>query len=258
MHYGIVEAEQYHHNSQLQMVRAVEAIDRFPWIGNERVLDVGCGDGKISHLLAEKLNDGIVIGFDVSPEMIQFASSNFRRHNLFFLEGNAQSIPFQNQFDIVVSFCCLHWIPNQILALQNIHRSLVPGGKTLFVIPSRAPSNLSPLIEKLLSHPRWAPLFPEWPRRINFSSVEEYGKLMETSGFTIRDAITGFNEIEFENRDKLSDWLRPLVPFTKRLSAPLQQQFLNELADELSSFCRSMPGGGLLFSSPKFEIVAQK
>jgi len=258
MHKGIIEAEQYHQNSELQMSRALEAINRFPWKGTERVLDIGCGDGKISDLLAEKLSQGVVIGYDVSPQMIDFASETFSRPNLFFLEGNAQAIPFRCQFDVVASFCCLHWVPNQTLALEGIYRSLVPGGKTLFVIPARASSNLSPLIEAILKKPHWADFSPNWGTRIIFSSAEEYSALMEKVGFQIQQVVTGDNQIEFQGREGLIGWLRPVVPFILALTPELQRAFLEELADSMSRFCNLTPDGNLLFSSPKFEIVGEK
>jgi SAM-dependent methyltransferase len=75
--------------------------------GSERVLDIGCGDGRITAEIAARVPQGSVIGVDSSHDMIAFASSHFGlelRPNVRFEVADAGSLPFREEFDLVVSF----------------------------------------------------------------------------------------------------------------------------------------------------------
>jgi len=74
---GIKDAISYSKNSKLQWNIAMETIDLVQWAGSERVLDIGCGDGKITAQIASKLTRGAVLGVDISKAMIDFACSHY-------------------------------------------------------------------------------------------------------------------------------------------------------------------------------------
>ncbi|MES2345148.1 MAG: class I SAM-dependent methyltransferase [Chlamydiota bacterium] len=124
---GISLVNDYQENSSLQWNWAMESLKKFPFNENDKVLDVGCGDGKITALIAKQVTHGIVIGFDISEKMLAHASANFSSDNLLFVQGNATSIPFKKQFDKLVSFCTLHWVLKQEQALQSFRSSTTIG-----------------------------------------------------------------------------------------------------------------------------------
>jgi trans-aconitate 2-methyltransferase len=105
---GLEDPKEYEKHSNRQWVWALHALDRYPWQGTERVLDIGCGDGKISAFISEKQTRGPVIGLDISEAMIHFASNAFgpdQFPNLVFQQGDITSLPFHGQFDLITSFC---------------------------------------------------------------------------------------------------------------------------------------------------------
>ena len=67
----------YHKSSQPQQQWAKELIAKLRLSGNEVVLDIGCGDGKVTAEIARNLSGGNVTGVDSSPEMIRFACDHF-------------------------------------------------------------------------------------------------------------------------------------------------------------------------------------
>lgn len=257
---GIENAGGYHHNSSLQWDWAVESLENYPWRGDERVLDVGCGDGKITALLAKNLPDGFVVGLDVSSKMIEYASTTFSPSdncNLLFLKGEALTIPFQAQFDVVVSFLCLHWVLDQETALNKIHQSLVPGGKILLVLPGKSPSNLAPVCEALVKTEKWAPYFPTFKRQRVYFSEEEYYTLLQNAGFEAIETRLTTHEDRFPNKTAFLEWLEPLVTFIDHLPLSLQKEFLEETA-ALMLAPYPQPQDGLVLQSDKLEVIAQK
>ncbi|MGA2352119.1 MAG: methyltransferase domain-containing protein [Terracidiphilus sp.] len=88
----------------------------------EHILDLGCGDGQLTQRLAS--NGAIVIGIDVSPEMVAAARSRGIDAHV----GSAESLPFADQsFDAVFSNAALHWVRDQDAMMAEVRRVLKPG-----------------------------------------------------------------------------------------------------------------------------------
>jgi SAM-dependent methyltransferase len=90
----------------------------------ERILDLGCGDGQLTHRIAA--NGATVVGVDTSPEMVDAA----RSLGIVAMEANAEALPFSDHaFDAVFSNAALHWVRNQDAMLDEVRRVLKRGGR---------------------------------------------------------------------------------------------------------------------------------
>jgi ubiquinone/menaquinone biosynthesis C-methylase UbiE len=111
----------------------------------QRVLDVGCGTGYFARLLAQSVGgEGLVVGVDASPEMINYASRQSRARNCRFEVGAAESLGFPaEQFDLVVSSLFMHHLPADLqgAALAEMRRVLRPSG-TLLIAEAHVPRGL--------------------------------------------------------------------------------------------------------------------
>ena len=133
-------AAEYSQRSGLQQAMAEEVLALLDLEGSERVLDVGCGDGKITAAIAARVPRGTVVGVDASRDMITFAASHFDptvRANLRFEVADARLLPFRNEFNRVVSFNALHWVPDQDAALRSIRSAMTPDGQALLRLVSK-------------------------------------------------------------------------------------------------------------------------
>jgi SAM-dependent methyltransferase len=100
-------ASAYNRHSNLQAVLAEEQLARFSLAGAERVLDIGCGDGKITAEIAARVPRGSVLGVDPSQDMIAFATRHFgpaTRPNVRFEIADVRRLTYRAEFDRVVSF----------------------------------------------------------------------------------------------------------------------------------------------------------
>lgn len=107
------------------------------------ILDVGSGTGTLVDILAEKYPEAEVVGVDIAPGMIDFATSKVRRKNARFLVGDGESLPFKDkEFDLVVSSASLQWMdPQKVFA--EVSRVLRPRGK--FYLSTFGPATLCEL-----------------------------------------------------------------------------------------------------------------
>ncbi|MUL36019.1 class I SAM-dependent methyltransferase [Gloeocapsopsis dulcis] len=107
--------EDYAKNSDAQLKWARELRQNLNLQGNESILDVGCGDGKITADFAATLPRGRVIGVDSSPEMIAYATHIYgskQYPNLSFACVDARSLDFDQEFNLCFSNATLHWVDN--------------------------------------------------------------------------------------------------------------------------------------------------
>lgn len=121
---GIEEANLYHKHSLVQWEVALGITEFLPIQETEHLLDIGCGDGKITAYLASKVPQGSVLGVDVSEEMVAFASSSYPQSvfsNLLFQQMDAAHLCFSESFDRIVSFSALHWVVEQERALEGMY-----------------------------------------------------------------------------------------------------------------------------------------
>jgi SAM-dependent methyltransferase len=110
-----------------------QAIARMRIKADSRALDVGCGPGWATRLMADYAVNGRVTGIDISEEMIRVARKSSTSYpNVDFEVANAEKLPFGgNEFTHAYSMESLYYYRNIPKALKEIHRVLKPGG--LFV-----------------------------------------------------------------------------------------------------------------------------
>src|SRR5213079_1434110 len=130
---------------------------------------------------------GSVVGVDPSRDMISFAQSHFgptTRSNLRFEVADARCLPFKNEFDLVVSFNALHWIPEQDAALSSIHSALIPSGRAqLRLVAAGARKSLENLVEETRRTSKWSVSFQDFHDPYLHLTSNEYTVVAERNGF---------------------------------------------------------------------------
>ena len=144
----------------------------------DRVLDLGCGSGWATQLLARMVGDGPagfgqVIGLDISDEMVRQARAAARDfENVMFVVGSAAEIPWEeNYFDKVLSVESFYYYPDQDRALDELFRVMAPRGR-LFILINLYKDNEYSL--------QWV---PKLKVPVHVRSAAEYVELLNKHGF---------------------------------------------------------------------------
>ena len=155
-----------------------QAIARMRISPDARVLDVGCGSGWATRLLAEKAFNGQVTGIDISDEMVRLARESSRSvPNVDFEIASAEQLPFDDhEFTHAFSMESLYYYRNIPKALKEIHRVLKPGGLFVAVVDLYWENEATHQWIDTLNVP------------VELLSVEDYHSLFIDAGFVkIRD-----------------------------------------------------------------------
>ncbi|MCD8544265.1 MAG: class I SAM-dependent methyltransferase [Sulfurospirillum cavolei] len=162
------KASAYAENSKGQAVWAKELIEKMALKGDESILDIGCGDGKITDTLCHRTG-GEVVGVDFSPEMIAYAKSTFTKP--LFMQMDAQALSFNERFDVVFSNAALHWAKDHNAIVQGIFKALKPKGRAICRWEERG------MVKKCLKYfiafsPRMPSILKALSRRIRFIRIK--------------------------------------------------------------------------------------
>ena len=99
----------YEAASQCQRVWGTTLIEELHLNGNERLLNLGCGNGRTTKALAKRVPYGTVVGIDSSPSMLEAAKAH-KTENMELLLLDITEIAFEAEFDVVFSNAALHWV----------------------------------------------------------------------------------------------------------------------------------------------------
>jgi trans-aconitate 2-methyltransferase len=253
------DAAEYSRRSSLQEAMAQEVLALLDLNGSERILDVGCGDGKITARIASRASKGSVVGVDPSRDMISFAQGHFgppTLPNLRFEVADARRLPFKNEFDLVVSFNALHWIPEQQVALNSIRSTLVSGGKAqLRLVPRGARKSLENVAEETRRTSRWNAYFQDFDDPYLHLTPEEYAAVAERSGFRVLRTSTKDHAWDFGTRAAFSGFCAVgCVAWTSRLPTADRQDFINDVLDRYQAVASHDSGEENTFKFYQMDI----
>ncbi len=228
------DAEDYEKHSHGQKSWGRELIGKLSLQGTEKILDIGCGDGRLTAELAIKVRNGVVIGIDSSAEMVRRALENHppsRFPNLRFLVMDARSISFREEFDVVFSNAALHWVKDHRPVLEGVSRCLKPGGRFLFQMGGKGNAeDVVRIFQKVISSDRWTDYFEDFEFPYGFYGVEEYEVLTKDTGLEI-DRIELIEKVMIlDDMEGFRGWIRTTwLPYTQRVPENLRSRFIDEV-----------------------------
>ena len=155
----------------------------------ERILDLGCGTGHLTHQISELGAE--VVGIDGSPAMIAQARQNYPK--LKFHLVNASDFDGARKFDAVFSNAVLHWIQPPEGPVLAIARALRPGGR--LVVEFGGQGNIASVVKSVGRNPWY------------FPGIAEYAGLLERHGFEVQSAALFDRPTRVEGPDGMRDWL---------------------------------------------------
>lgn len=258
------DAEDYHRSSSQQKKWALELLVKLKLKGNERVLDVGCGDGKITAVISQHVSHGSVLGMDNSESMIAFAQKNFPQStfpNLSFQVCDAEKLFFNNEFDVIVSFSALHWMHNHKAVLRGMHASLKSHGIILLSFGGKGNvEGVEEAAKKIISQQSWRDYFKKFNFPWKFYSVEDYRKFLRDAGFNEKHLVLVPKDMTHTGKEGFKSWLRTThsLPYAEKLPQNLHENFIEDVASAYVQLFPEDKDGFVHIKMVRLEVEAEK
>ena len=181
------EAGTYDRVSDPQVEWAGEVLDRIGLAGSETVLDAGCGSGRVTELLLERLPEGRVTGIDASPSMIEAARNRLGADPRVELRvEDMSSVVMDEPVDLVFSNAAFHWVLDHARLFRALYGSLRPGGR--LEAQCGGQGNVAAwqdAIEASHGDERFAPYLRSMPPSNYFASVGDTETRLAEAGFQV-------------------------------------------------------------------------
>jgi trans-aconitate 2-methyltransferase len=236
------DGDRYRQVSGLQQWLAGRAIDALDLAGARSVLDIGCGDGRITAEIAARIPEGRVLGVDPSPRMISVAPT---APNLSFELGDVLGLPYEGRFDLVTSFNAMHWVADQAAALARIHAAMRAPGRALlvFVCAGDRPS-LEQVAMRTAARAGWARYFAGFVAPFTHPNPSAWVDLAHGVALPVGELVVDDLEWDFGSRNAFVEWCT--VGFESWTSR-LPDQAVGHFVDDVVTAYREQTGSDSVF-----------
>ena len=246
------DAQHYKKHSKGQYQKGISAIKNLHLQGNEYVLDIGCGDGRITTEIAQQVPNGHVLGIDISENMINEAKKSFGDiHNLEFQCDDAIAFTHNNKFDVIVSFSTFHWIKDQLSALKNIYQILKPDGQLHITASTPHKSPICSVYER----EKWQKLLHLKEKSYFPKTVEDFTNMLEKCGFKHIDVTIDVSSRLFANKKELFNWAYAWVPHSTGFAEDKAKEFAHDI---VKSIATANKPGELILETRHLDVWAKK
>ena len=231
-------ATEYEKLSAPQTRWGAAVLERLDLRGDEAALDAGCGTGKVTELLLERLPRGSVLAVDGSGAMVEAARRRFAGEPRVRVERqNLLSLEAEEPVDLVFSTATFHWIQDHERLFARLAEALKPGGR--LVAQCGGEGNISRATRAtsaVMARERFRPCFESWQDDKNYADAQTTRARLEAAGFEevetwLHDEVAAFGSV-----DELARFLATVVlgGHLERLPEGERGPFAGAVAEEIT------------------------
>ena len=257
------DAQEYEKHSQGQQKWARELVEKISLNGTENVLDLGCGDGKVTAEISKLVRKGSIIGIDNSAAMIKLATD---RHsvaiypNLSFKEMDAGNLKFDDRFDLIFSNAVLHWVKDHKAVIKGMFKSLKHGGRVILQMGGKGnAAGIVDVLSELQTEKKWHSYFNEFNFPFYFPGTNEYKALLLDYGFTLNRIELIPKKMEHAGIEALKGWIRTTwLPYTERVPEEERESFIDIVSKKYIERYSANSKGIINVQMVRLEVEAVK
>jgi trans-aconitate 2-methyltransferase len=215
------------------------ALDRWPLGGDEAAVDAGCGTGRVTELLLERLPRGKVLAIDASGAMVEAARRRFAGDTRVRVEQvDLLRLEVEEPVDLILSTATFHWIKDHQRLFERLARALKPGGRLVAQCGGRGNiARVTRATEEVMGEERFRNRFEGWRDTKEYADAETTREGLEAAGFEEVETWTHEEPTRFGSVDELARFLKTVVLglHLERLPEADHQPFANAVAAKVAA-----------------------
>ena len=204
-----------------------------------RGVDLGCGSGELTAMVADQLHVADMVGIDSSPAMLADAQAH-ARPGLHFQAGDIAEWTSLGDHQLVFANAALQWVPEYDLVLRRWRDGLAPGGQLAVQVPANAHMPSHVVADQVAHQPRFLEAFgtagpPLDPVAHHVLAPEDYAVLLHDLGFVEEEVLLRVYPHVLPSSRHVVEWVRgtTLTRFQKRLDPDVFEAFVAEYETQL-------------------------
>jgi trans-aconitate 2-methyltransferase len=251
-------AEQYLRFADERTQPCRDLVARIPLAAPRRVIDLGCGPGNSTAVLAARWPQSELVGLDSSPEMIARARGDFLE--IEWIEGDLGRWHADEPFDVVFSNAALQWVPGHRELLPHLLGQVAPGGALAIQVPGDPQAIPHRLMRELAASAEWSAYFPNTMREWWVETPEAYYDILAPHAARLDLWATDYLHV-LPDVAAIAEWYRGtgLRPYLDAMDSDEQRErFVEALVKELRQQYRPKADGRVLFPFRRLFLVAAR
>ncbi|MDB5113945.1 MAG: putative Trans-aconitate 2-methyltransferase [Chloroflexi bacterium] len=200
------DAATYDRISAPQLRWGLAVLERLALAGDERVLDAGCGSGRVTERLLERLPRGTVVALDGSEAMLQEAARRLAPHlsRVELVHADlGQPLPAMAPVDAILSTAVFHWVPDHDALLRHLAAVMRPGGR--LVAQCGGAGNVASVLRAACEAGEG------WDGPQHFATAGATRRRLEVAGFVEVETWLHEEPTAFEAGEQLTTFLRTVI-----------------------------------------------
>ncbi len=253
-------AASYARVSAPQFAWGSRIVERIPLRGDEDVLDAGCGTGRVTRLLAERVPRGTVLGVDGSHRMVEEASAQLAdlAPRVRFAQADLTTLALPDPVDVIVSTATFHWILDHDNLFRRLHDALRPGG--LLVAQCGGDGNIAAVLAaagEVAADAPYADHLAGMPQSWYFAGPEATEAALARAGFVEAHAGLEDADTPFDDLDEAVEFLSTVVlrHHLERLPDDLRTPFARAVAERRAA---DAPAGRVVLDYVRLNLEARR
>lgn len=252
------DAEQYEYSSIIQQYHTNKVLKEYHFDDGKQILDIGCGDGRVTARLAQSLPDSTLLGIDRNENMINYAKQHHSDlNNLSFEVQDVLTLDKAGLFDYVISFFCLQWVEDQAQMLTQVKKALKPSGQIMFVLPNNDVI-VNPLATDAANRYIDQASVDHYEIPAYFFTDDQYVQFLKTVGLEIDSVDSIYQPVPLANIDVFRKFIEALPLFDHCFPPDVIPTINNEMVKQFDQTCQRDAEGRLIFDSTIQLIKAHK
>lgn len=235
---------------------AIDLVNRIQLENPSKIIDIGCGPGNSTQVLAARFPNAQILGIDSSENMIATARKQYPNLKFKVCDAANDLKNLGNDFDLVFSNACIQWIENHHRLLPSMMGLLKNGGVLAVQTPMNYEEPIHKLIQEVTALPKWRTFFPN-PRLFYNLTQEEYFDLLSeiSPEFSIWQT-TYFHTMK--SHQDILEWYRStgLKPYLDVLTEDEKISFEQDIMNGIKSAYPKQINGEIIFRFPRFFFTA--
>nr|WP_294517218.1 trans-aconitate 2-methyltransferase [uncultured Rhodopila sp.] len=236
-----------------------DLLSAVPPPGVQRAVDLGCGPGNSTEVLAARYPDAIVSGVDSSPDMI--AAARKRMPDVRFNLADLGTWEEPGPFGVILANAVLQWVPDHAALMPRLIGKLAPGGSLAVQMPDNLDEPAHRLMREIAARGPWAEkLAGAAGARTARAGAESYYTLLKPHAARVDVWQTTYFHVLAGGTDAVVEWFKGsgLRPFLAPLDAEEAAAYLAEYRAGVASAYPPLPDGSVLLPFPRLFIVATR
>ena len=194
-----------------------------------RIVDLGCGTGKLTALLHERLHARETVGVDRSARMLEAAGTGAPA-GLRFEVGTIEAFDARRGYDLIFSNAAFHWVEDHDALIPRLAAALEPGGQLAFQVPAMHDAASHTVAEELTAVEPFRTALDGWRRPQPVLSPGAYALLLHRAGFVAQHVRLVVYPHLLESREEVVEWMKGtlLTEYERHLAPRLFDRFVDE------------------------------